>query len=521
MSPQPERDAKIEVLNGTAVPQSRERREEMIELISVYVESEGLQPPMTLNELLTHTASILEHEDIGSEHADFITVLLSNELWRSTIASIPYEKRVFMLPQCLRDSKNCPAEIDELGLLCELCGRCDISELESEAEAMGYCAIVAEGTTVVTKLIEQGTIQAVVGVSCLSVMERAFPHMANQAIPGMAIPLLRDGCTDTVVDTEWVRRELHNRDESMPEFSLDLGELRRRVQDWFGRSVLQKLIAPGGSRTEDIALEWMLQGGKRWRPLLTASVYQALEGAEAKLPESLRDVAIAVECFHKASLIHDDIEDADEERYGLQTLHAEHGVPLALNVGDFLLGEGYRLLAEADISDEMRARLLSVATQGHRTLCLGQGEELLWYGHAESASREQVLEIFRCKTAPAFEVALQFGAICAGADDTVCDVLHDFSELLGVAYQIRDDIHDHMEDHPDEEKREWSPSIVAALEAESGTVPADNETRLGVELARALLEDYRQKTVESLGPLKKRHLKILLHRVTGRILRHV
>ena len=55
-----------------------------------------------------------------------------------------------------------------------------------------------------------------------------------------------------------------------------------------------------------------------------------------------------MECFHKASLIHDDIEDDDAQRYGEPTLHVEHGVPVALNVGDLLIGEGYRLLAECE-----------------------------------------------------------------------------------------------------------------------------------------------------------------------------
>ena len=55
--------------------------------------------------------------------------------------------------------------------------------------------------------------------------------------------------------------------------------------------------------------------------------------------------AIAVECFHKASLVHDDIQDKDEERYGQPTVHARYGEAMAINIGDLLLGEGYRLLA--------------------------------------------------------------------------------------------------------------------------------------------------------------------------------
>ncbi|MFW6303909.1 MAG: polyprenyl synthetase family protein [Candidatus Sumerlaeota bacterium] len=515
------KSANIEILNETIVPQDADARRAMMEQVERYVRRENLMPPMTLNELLHHTQVFLEEQQISVECRDFITVLLSNEIWRPIIASIPFEKRILMLPQCLRDSKECPAELDEIGLLCERCGRCEIAELEGLAESMGYCTLVAEGATVVTKLIEQGTIQAVIGISCLSVLERAFPHMANQAIPGIAIPLLRDGCEDTIVDADWVRNEITNRDEAAPEFSLDLGELRRRVQAWFGPKRLAAIMELEESRTEQIALEWMLQGGKRWRPLLTAAAWQALEGTQGTIPKFVCDVAVAVECFHKASLIHDDIEDDDATRYGEQTLHETHGIPVALNIGDFLLGEGYRLIAQADIDPVMRSRLLKVATTGHRILCMGQGEELQWNGHCETASRRQVLEIFRCKTAPAFEVALQFGAICAGADEHVCRVLHNFSDLLGVAYQIRDDILDQLVDHPEEQKREWSPSIVAALEAESPSAEKSSKERPGVEIARCLLEEYRQSAMESLGDLEQTRLKILLHRLTGRILRHV
>ena len=83
-----------------------------------------------------------------------------------------------------------------------------------------------------------------------------------------------------------------------------------------------------------------MRAGKRWRPFLTASVVQSLvETSQDGWSEDLKRICVAVECFHKASLIHDDIEDEDDQRYGEQTLHASHGVAVALNVGDLLVGE--------------------------------------------------------------------------------------------------------------------------------------------------------------------------------------
>ena len=102
------------------------------------------------------------------------------------------------------------------------------------------------------------------------------------------------------------------------------------------------------------------------------------QDAGAALPDDIKKIAVAIECFHKASLIHDDIEDNDATRYGEKTLHAEYGVPVALNVGDLLIGEGYRMIASSKESPEQKSQMLLVAAQGQRQLCRGQGEELCW-----------------------------------------------------------------------------------------------------------------------------------------------
>ena len=88
------------------------------------------------------------------------------------------------------------------------------------------------------------------------------------------------------------------------------------------------------------------------------------EEPRRRLPVDLRRLAVAVECFHKASLIHDDIEDNDSLRYGEPTLHVSHGVPFALNVGDFLLGEGYRLIGQCEAPAENRVAMLQAAAAG-------------------------------------------------------------------------------------------------------------------------------------------------------------
>ena len=126
--------------------------------------------------------------------------------------------------------------------------------------------------------------------------------------------------------------------------------------------------------TDAIAREWLARAGKRWRPYLATccGLWVALEsdGRRRRRAAGRRasKLAVAVECFHKASLIHDDIEDGDLARYGEPTLHAEHGVPVALNVGDLLLGR--RLPpAGGELGLRRRAcRAHAVAARGHVTL---------------------------------------------------------------------------------------------------------------------------------------------------------
>ena len=249
---------------------------------------------------------------------------------------------------------------------------------------------------------------------------------------------------------------------------------------------------------------------------------------------------MAVEAFHKASLVHDDIEDNDAERYGEATLHAEHGVPVALNVGDLLIGEGYRLLADSQASSQVRAAALKVAAEGQRELCRGQGAELLWNNHPVPLSSRQVLEIFRSKTAPAFEVALKVGAALAGRLSEVEEPLHQYSENLGIAYQIRDDLDDLGDDAAADNNVSIRPSIILALLRERGkgevldtmealwsgtasalpdkpTIRAWAEQSGAHEKALTLLESYKEAAIRSLQDVDLPNLKGLLRRVIGKI----
>ena len=399
-------------------------------------------PPLRVDELRALAEEFVASFNLDPIYTEYVVVLMNSEMWRDSLAAVPYERRLLLLPKCLRIEERCPAPFDEFGLLCKQCGLCSIQDLQAEAERLGYAVLVAEGSALVMAIIETGKIEAIVGVSCLSVLEKAFPFMEAAAIPGVAIPLLQDDCKDVTVDLEWVWEVIHLTSEDRT-YRMNLDKLREDVQTWFAPEELDRLMGPASNETERLGREWLAKDGKRWRPFLSVCVWKALqEDPEAEIPDDLRKIAIAVECFHKASLIHDDIEDNDDLRYGDATLHVSHGVPMALNVGDLLLGEGYRLIAECEADPKRVTAMLRVAAIGHRTLCLGQGDELSWTRNPQPLSSIGVMDIFRRKTSPAFEVALQLGAVLGGGDEKLASILSRYSSALGIAYQIRDDVTD-------------------------------------------------------------------------------
>lgn len=519
------------------IPQTRPDRERMKLQARAYVEANRPTPPLSFEELRRHADRFIELHQYDTKYRDFVAVVLNSEVWRDQLATVPFERRLLLLPKCLRIEDKCPAPFDDFGLLCKQCGLCSIQELQSEAERLGYAVLCAEGSAIVMAIIQTGKIDAIVGVSCLSVLEKAFPYMESAAIPGVAIPLLQDDCKDTTIDLDWVWDVIHLTSDDRT-YRLDLDALRAEVDRWFEPESLNGIMGPAKSRTEQIARGWLAKAGKRWRPFLTACAYKALaEDPDAPIPDGLKKLAVAVECFHKASLVHDDIEDGDETRYGEKTLHADWGIPVALNAGDLLLGDGYRLIADCDAPPEVRGELLRVAADGHRTLCLGQGAELCWARDPAPMSSLEVLDVFRGKTAPAFEVALRLGAAYAGAGEDVAEVLTKYSEALGIAYQIRDDIEDLAEGHAPDDLQTMRPSLPLALALEragrddkptveaawrrAGADCADLRaiiTRSGAgDRCHGLLDSYKEEAIRSLSELEEPSLKGLLRRVVSKI----
>src|SRR5438128_6304030 len=257
------------------IPQTALQRTQILHAVRQYVAEHKPVPPMPAEELKIHANRLIELLECDAIYRDYIGVLISNEMLRETLATVHYERRLLLLPKCLRVESKCPAPFDEFGLLCKQCGLCSIQDLQAEAERLGYAVLVAEGSAIVMSLIQTGKIEAIVGVSCLSGLERAFPYMEAAAIPGVAVPLLQDDCIDTTVDLDWIWDYIHLTGDDKTR-RLDLGALREEVDTWFAPASLDSIMGNAEGETERIGRQWLSRAGKRWRPFLTVAAHQAL-----------------------------------------------------------------------------------------------------------------------------------------------------------------------------------------------------------------------------------------------------
>ncbi|MET0261398.1 MAG: polyprenyl synthetase family protein [Rariglobus sp.] len=190
------------------------------------------------------------------------------------------------------------------------------------------------------------------------------------------------------------------------------------------------------------AMRYSLQaGGKRLRPVLALAASELFEPRASALP-----AAIAIECIHTYSLVHDDLPcmDNDDLRRGRPTAHKQFDEATALLAGDALLTHAFAVLAVNYASDARLAtalvRELADAAGGAR-LVGGQMQDLLAEKKTDATAAE--LEFIHLnKTAAMLEASLVMGGLVGGADDAALAHLRSAGRHLGLAFQIIDDVLD-------------------------------------------------------------------------------
>ena len=176
--------------------------------------------------------------------------------------------------------------------------------------------------------------------------------------------------------------------------------------------------------------------GKRLRPLFLILTYSALGGK----PEEVFLPAAAMETLHNFTLVHDDIQDQGLTRHGQTALWCKFGMPLAINVGDYLSNLSHRLMATRHDSIPDKNWEKAINAFQNATLEVIQGQQLdISYENYKRLSVEEYLEMIRLKTSRLIAGSMRIGASLKGVEVEVIDQLDNIGEKLGLGFQIQDD----------------------------------------------------------------------------------
>jgi geranylgeranyl diphosphate synthase type I len=179
--------------------------------------------------------------------------------------------------------------------------------------------------------------------------------------------------------------------------------------------------------------------GKRMRPLLGLLAYASIAGEHTRaLPG-----AAAVELGHNFSLVHDDIEDGDEERRHRPTLWKLHGVAQAINTGDLIFSlsrVALHRLTDLGFPDRTVLRLMRLYDETCVRLCEGQYIDIATSASDEPMTVDLYFDMIGRKTAALIAGSIEAGAILATEDDEVIARYRRFGWALGLAFQLNDDL---------------------------------------------------------------------------------
>ena len=192
-------------------------------------------------------------------------------------------------------------------------------------------------------------------------------------------------------------------------------------------------------------------GGKRLRPMILKESFQLCKGSDFNI---VKPFMAAIEFIHSYSLVHDDLPamDNDDYRRGKLTTHKKFGEDFGILAGDALLNHAYETMLNAilrsysngydkDIIFRMNKAASVIAGKAGIDGMVG-GQSLDVYLTGKDMNKDQLEYIFNLKTGALIEASFMAGGILAGADDNTVDDLRLAGHLVGVAFQIQDDILD-------------------------------------------------------------------------------
>lgn len=234
-------------------------------------------------------------------------------------------------------------------------------------------------------------------------------------------------------------------------------------------------------------------GGKRIRPLLLLTI---LESFGMELKQAHYQVAACVELIHTGSLIHDDLPamDNDDYRRGRLTNHKVYDEATAILAGDSLFLDPFGFLAQVDLPAETILALVRELSQASGTFGMVAGQVLDMAGEGQNLTLEQLQAIHANKTGKLLTFPFVAAGLIAGQSDVVINHLRQAGQLIGLAFQVRDDILDVTATFEEIGKTPQKDVL-----AEKSTYPA----LLGLEASKVFLEDSLNQAINELDQVAK------------------
>jgi len=270
-------------------------------------------------------------------------------------------------------------------------------------------------------------------------------------------------------------------------------EIAVRLADWARgfESTLVDMLKPTGEVPAELAeaMQYSVQGGgKRVRPFIVTRICELCGGTAA----AAAPAAVALECVHAFSLVHDDLPamDDDDLRRGRPTCHKAFGEAMAILAGDALLALSFEILATRIAQPERAAAAVTELAHGCGWAGMIGGQVSDIQGEGQPVDLPMIERIHLYKTARLFECAGRLGAISAGANDEVIESAARYGRHLGRAFQIADDLLDVTGDAQRMGK-------AAAKDADAGklTYPA----AVGVDASREAARKAVEQSIDALA----------------------
>jgi farnesyl diphosphate synthase len=284
---------------------------------------------------------------------------------------------------------------------------------------------------------------------------------------------------------------------SAGDFAAWMGDIQHRTESALGARLPAVDIAPAGLHA---AMRYaVLEGGKRVRALLAHAAGE-LTGADGKAVDA---AACAVELIHAYSLVHDDMPcmDNDVLRRGKPTVHVEFGEASALLTGDALQTLAFQVLSEAlpGVAPERQVEMIALLARasGSRGMAGGQAIDLASVG--KDLSREELEHMHIHKTGALIRASVALGALCGNALPDTRERLDRYGKLVGLLFQVVDDILDAEAD-------------TATLGKTAGKDAEHDKptyvSLLGMSEARALSASLLEEAHATLAPLGEAALRL-------------